>query len=181
MIDSSFGAGGSNITYDVDVTANPMVTVRVILDDLTGDEIKGKGSGTLNIHSGTNERLSMRGRFDIDEGDYLFTFQSFFKKPFEIRKGTTNYISWSGDPYAAKIQFEAVYTAENVSFSPLASAIPDQYARLRDNVYVVVNLTGDLFKPDFKFSLAFPPNSKANSDFSVASSIQQMEKNPNEM
>jgi hypothetical protein len=181
MIDSSFGAGGSNITYDVDVTANPMVTVRVILDDLTGDEIKGKGSGTLNIHSGTNEKLSMRGRFDIDEGDYLFTFQSFFKKPFEIRKGTTNYISWSGDPYAAKIQFEAVYTAENVSFSPLASAIPDQYARLRDNVYVVVNLTGDLFKPDFKFSLAFPPNSKANSDFSVASSIQQMEKNPNEI
>jgi len=93
MIDSSFRSTGSNITYDVDVTANPMVTVRVILDDLTGDEIKGKGSGTLNIHSGTNEKLSMRGRFDITEGDYLFTFQSFFKKPFEIRKGTTNYIS----------------------------------------------------------------------------------------
>ena len=48
---------GSTITYDVDVTANPMLTVRVILDDLTGDEITGKGSGTLNIHSGTNERL----------------------------------------------------------------------------------------------------------------------------
>ena len=100
-----------------------MVTVRVILDDLTGDEIKGKGSGTLNIRSGTNEKLSMRGRFDIEEGDYLFTFQSFFKKPFEIRKGTTNYISWSGDPYAAKIQFEAEYTAKNVSFSPLVSTL----------------------------------------------------------
>jgi hypothetical protein len=83
----------SNITYDLDVTANPMVTVRVILDDLTGDEITGRGSGTLNIHSGTNERLTMRGRFDIEEGDYLFTFQSFFKKPFQIRKGTSNYIT----------------------------------------------------------------------------------------
>ena len=183
MIDSSFKSSGSNITYDVDVTANPMVTVRVILDELTGDEIKGKGSGTLNIHSGTNEKLSMRGRFDITEGDYLFTFQSFFKKPFEIRKGTTNYISWSGDPYAAKIQFEAVYTAENVSFSPLVNTLnfDPSFSRLRENVYVVVNLTGDLFQPDFKFSLGFPPNSKANSDFSVASSIQQMEKNPNEI
>jgi TamB, inner membrane protein subunit of TAM complex len=183
MIDSSFKSSGSNITYDVDVTANPMVTVRVILDDLTGDEIKGKGSGTLNIRSGTNEKLSMRGRFDIEEGDYLFTFQSFFKKPFEIRKGTTNYISWSGDPYAAKIQFEAVYTAENVSFSPLVTTLnfDPSFARLRENVYVVANLTGDLFKPDFKFSLGFPPNSKANSDFSVASSIQQMEKNANEI
>lgn len=181
MIDSSFKNSGSNITYDVDVTANPLVTVRVILDDLTGDEIKGKGSGTLNIHSGTNEKMSMRGRFDIEEGDYLFTFQSFFKKPFKIRKGTTNYISWSGDPYSAKIQFEAEYTAENVSFSPLASAIPDQYARLRENVFVVVNLTGELFKPNFKFSLDFAPNSKFNSDFSVASNIQQMEKNENEI
>src|SRR5690606_13195331 len=105
-----------------EVTANPMVTVRVVLDDLTGDEIKGRGAGTLNILSGTSEKLSMRGRFDIQEGSYLFTFQSFFKKPFEIRKGTENYISWSGDPYAAKIKFEAQYTAENVSFAPLVNA-----------------------------------------------------------
>ena len=160
-----------------------MVTVRVILDDLTGDEIKGKGSGTLNIRSGTNEKLSMRGRFDIEEGDYLFTFQSFFKKPFEIRKGTTNYISWSGDPYSAKIQFEAEYTAKNVSFSPLVSTLnfDPSFSRLREDVYVVANLTGDLFKPDFKFSLGFPPNSKAKNDFSVSSSIQQMEKNANEI
>lgn len=183
MIDSSFESSGSNITYDVDVTANPLVTVRVILDDLTGDEIKGKGSGTLNIRSGTNEKLSMRGRFDIEEGDYLFTFQSFFKKPFEIRKGTTNYISWSGDPYAAKIQFEAEYTAKNVSFSPLVNTLnfDPAFSRLREDVYVVANLTGDLFKPDFKFSLGFPPNSKAKNDFSVSSSIQQMEKNANEI
>ena len=111
MVDSNLATGASNVTYDVDVTANPMVTVRVVLDDLTGDEIKGKGTGTLNIHSSTNEKMTMRGRFDIEEGDYLFTFQSFFKKPFEIRKGTENYISWTGDPYAAKINFEAVYTA----------------------------------------------------------------------
>ena len=84
MVDSNLATGASNVTYDVDVTANPMVTVRVVLDDLTGDEIKGKGTGTLNIHSSTNEKMTMRGRFDIEEGDYLFTFQSFFKKPFEL-------------------------------------------------------------------------------------------------
>ena len=183
MIDSAIIKDGSNVTYDVDLTANPMVTVRVVLDDLTGDEIKGKGSGTLNIRAGTNEKMAMRGRFDIEEGDYLFTFQSFFKKPFVIRTGTENFITWSGDPYSAKINFEAVYTAENVSFSPLVNALnfDPSYARLRDDVYVVANLSGDLFKPDFKFSLGFPPNSKVNSDFSVASSIAQMEKNENEI
>ncbi len=183
MVDSNLTGGASNITYDVDVMANPMVTVRVILDELTGDEIKGKGTGSLNIHSGTNEKMTMRGRFDIEEGDYLFTFQSFFKKPFQIRKGTENFISWSGDPYAAKINFEAIYIAENVSFSPLVNALrfDQSYARLREDVYVVANLSGDLFKPDFKFSLAFPPNSEVSSDFSVSKSIEQMENNENEI
>jgi hypothetical protein len=174
---------GSNITYDVDVTANPMVTVRVILDELTGDEITGRGSGTLNIHSGTNERLTMRGRFDIEEGNYLFTFQSFFKKPFEIRKGTTNYITWSGDPYGAHVRFEAVYTAKDVSFSPLVTSLKfdESYTRLRENVDVVTTLTGELFQPNFRFSLAFAPNSQVTNDFAVATAIQQMEKNPNEI
>jgi hypothetical protein len=175
--------GESNVTYDVDVTANPLVTVRVVLDDLTGDEIKGKGTGTLNIHAGTNEKMSMRGRFDIEEGDYLFTFQSFFKKPFQIRKGTENFISWTGDPNSAKIKFEAIYIAENVSFSPLVNALnfDPSYARLRDNVYVVANLTGDLFKPDFKFNLDFPPNSKVKNDFAVTKSIEQMANNTNDI
>jgi len=183
MSDSSLNAGAGNITYDVDVTANPMVTVRVILDDLTGDKIVGRGSGSLNIHSGTTEKLTMRGSFDIQEGDYLFTFQSFFKKPFVIKPGSVNNISWSGDPYDAKIRFEAMYVAKQVSFSPLASALnfDNAYSRLREDVYVVANLSGDLFKPQFKFNLDFPQNSKVSSDFSVMSNIQQMEKNDNEI
>ncbi len=183
MFDTSFKTGASRITYDVDVTANNKLTVRVILDELTGDEITGKGSGTLNIHSATNEPLTMRGKFDIEEGDYLFTFQSFFKKPFKLRKGADNYIIWDRDPYAARINFEAAYTAENVSFAPLASAqyIDQSLSRQREDVYVVVYLTGELFRPSFKFRLDFGPNSVTKNDFAVASSIQQMEKNDNEI
>lgn len=183
MVDSSFRVAGNNITYDVDITANPMVTVKVILDELTGDKIEGKGSGSLNIRSGTNEKLSMRGRFDIEEGSYLFTFQSFFKKPFELRKGSENFINWNGDPYAAQIQFEALYTAENVSFAPLADLLTTQseYSRHREDVYVVANLHGDLFQPDFDFRLEFPPNGRASRDFSISTAIQQIEKNPNEI
>ncbi|MCG2617318.1 translocation/assembly module TamB domain-containing protein [Terrimonas sp. NA20] len=183
MSDSSLSAGAANVTYDVDVTANPAVTVKVILDDLTGDKIEGRGNGTLNIHSGTTEKLSMRGSFDIQEGSYLFTFQSFFRKPFVIKPGSVNNISWSGDPYDAKIRFEAMYTATQVSFAPLASALSfdPAYSRVREDVHVVANLSGDLFKPDFKFHLEFPANSRVSQDFSVQSNIQQMEKNENEI
>jgi hypothetical protein len=183
MTDTSFKTSASNITYDVDVTANPKVTVTVVLDELTGDKITGKGNGTLNIHSGTNEPLAIRGKFDIEEGDYLFTFQSFFKKPFKLRKGGDNYISWTGDPYTAQINFEAAYTAENVSFAPLATAqlIDQTYSRQRENVYVVVKLTGELFKPLFKFELDFDASSITKNNFAVASTIQQLEKDDNEI
>lgn len=183
MTDIGVNTNSTSITYDVDVTANPMVTVKVVLDDLTGDEIKGKGSGTLNIHSGTSEPLSIRGRYDIEEGSYLFTFQSFFKKPFELRKGRNNYIEWNGDPYKARIHFDAVYKAERISFAPLANIgqLNTDISGVRGDVYVIASLTGELFKPDIQFSLEFPPSSPAVTDPSFALAIQQMQKDPNEM
>ncbi len=182
MSDSGLDINTSNIIYDVDIAANPMVNVKVVLDPLTGDEIKGRGNGALNIHSGTNEPLSIRGRYDIEEGNYLFTFQSFFKKPFVLRKGSDNYIEWSGDPYKARINLDAIYVAENVSFAPLAKLIDDQsVAGIRGDVYVVANMSRELFDPIFKFKLEFPPNSQASNDVSIGLNIQQMEKNDNEM
>jgi len=183
MVDSNTGNGNSNVVYDVDVTANRMVTVRVVLDDLTGDEIEGKGSGTLNIHSGTSEPLSLRGKFDIEDGKYVYTFKSFLSKPFRIVKGGNSSISWNGDPMAAQIQFEAQYVAEKVSFAPLVTGLNLDQAigSQRENIIVVAQLTGQLFKPDFKFSLELEPNSNVNNNFSVTSALEQLRKNENEM
>lgn len=183
MNEKDVNRNATNIIYDVEVTANPMVTVKVELDELTGDKIQGKGSGTLKIRSGTTEPLTLRGRFDIEEGDYLFTFQSFFKKPFEIKKGSQNYIEWNGDPYDANIKFEAVYKAQNVSFSPLASSLnlSSGVSGRRGDVYVVATLTDKLFKPKIDFALEFPPNSVASTDPELALLVQQMQKNLNEI
>lgn len=184
MVDSSYSKNSTNITYDVDVTANPRLTVRVVLDELTGDEIKGKGRGTLNIHSGTTEPLTIRGKFDIEEGEYIYTFQPLLpKKPFVITKGGDNNISWSGDPYSAKINFEALYTAKGVSFAPLVNSwnLTSSLSRQREDVYVRIYLTGDLFKPKFSFKLDFEPNSVFKSDFVAAANIQQLERNENEI
>lgn len=186
MTSDDFNKNASNVIYDVDVTANPMLTVKVVLDDLTGDEITGKGRGRLNIHSGTTEPLTIRGRFDIEEGNYLFTFQSVFKKPLELRGGpdAANYIEWTGDPYAANIQLDAIYRAERVSFAPLVNSLPitnSNLSRARGDVYVVVNMSGQLFKPIINFSLDFPVNSPAKTDPALNFGLQQMATNKNEM
>ncbi len=182
MNDSDVTKSATNIIYDVDVTANPLVNVRVVLDDLTGDEIKGNGSGNLNIRSGTSEPLSLRGRFDIERGSYLFTFQSFFKRPFQLR-GTENYIEWNGDPMDANIKFEAQYKAENVSFAPITTLLStsEGSTNARGEVYVIAKLTDKLFKPTIEFSLDFPSTSAAITDPELALIFQQIQKNTNEL
>jgi len=177
----------TNLKYQITLAANPMVNMEVVLDELTGDIIRGRGTGILTLNSGTTTPLTINGRYEIEDGSYLFTFQSFFKKPFVLRRGANNYIEWNGDPYKANINLEAIYTAENVSFAPLANTLLSSsnagtsLARFRDDVNVVATLTGELFQPTFQFRLEFPSNSLVYRDPSVSFGIQQIEKNTNEL
>ena len=180
--DSQTFASANKMTFDIDLTADPHTTIEVILDEVTGDVVNAKGRGSLNIHSATGEPLSLNGNYDIQEGSYLFTFQSFFKRPFQLRKEGNNFIRWNGDPNKATIHFDAQYTAEKVSFAPLAGLLNDaRIQTLRDDVYVIVTMTGELFKPDFNFKLEFPPSSIVTSDPILPYNIQQIENNPNEL
>ena len=184
-MDEDYMINASNITYDLDVTANPMVTVKVVLDELTADEIKGRGIGTLNIHSGTNEPLRIRGRFDIVDGAYRFTFQSFLKKDFTLKKGlnANNFIEWTGDPYSARINLEAEYVAKRVNYAPLAvlPGVDPNIARVRTDVFVVARLTGELFRPTINFDLDFPNTSPAITDPALSFALQRLEDNKNDM
>lgn len=185
-----YTGAATNITYEVNLTANPLVNIEVILDDLTGDVIKGRGTGNIQLRAGTVEPLSIRGRYNIQEGSYLFTFQSFFKKPFVLRKNADSYIEWTGDPYAATIHFEAGYQATGVSLVPLISDPSTEtnsraLARARGDVTVVATLTGELFKPVFDFKIEFPQNfySSVNQTtaFTIQQAIGQIERNTNEL
>ena len=182
MTPQSLGAA-ANLNYEIHMAANPLVNVSVILDELTGDAIKGRGTGNLQITAGTAAPLTLQGRYNIDAGSYEFTFQSFLKKPFLLKEGGNNYIEWNGDPYDATVHLEAIYTAEKVSFAPLASTLFSNanYSNLRDNVNVVATLAGNLFHPSFDFKLEFPSNNViyTKPDFTFA--LQQIEKNPNEL
>lgn len=193
MTEEAYSGAETNITYEVNLAANPLVNMEVILDDLTGDIIKGRGVGNLHLRAGTSEPLSMRGRYDIQDGSYLFTFQSFFKKPFVLRKGANNFIQWNGDPYTATIHFDAAYEANAVSLSPLVSSFnlannPNTnraLANARGDVTVIATLTGELFRPKLDFKIEFPQNFYNTLDqttaFTLQQAIQQIEKNTNEL
>ena len=184
MVEIAEKGAASNLRYTVNLQANPLVNIVVILDEEIGDAIKARGSGLLTMESGTNTPLTINGRYTIDEGSYDYTFQSLFKRPFVLKKGVENYIEWTGDPYEANVHLDVVYHAEKVSFAPLASSLLASDVNvnsIRENVDVVVTLTGNLFHPTFNYALEFPSKNPVFNNPGIAFGLQQIEKNPNEL
>jgi len=181
---------GTNLHIGMDITANNYANVYMILDPLSGDIIKANGHGTLSMTVGTSEDLTINGRYDIDRGNYNFTFQSFIHKPFILSEGVGNYIQWTGNPYDASIGIEAVYRAENVRFSDLgfnspSSGIvisPDNIInRYRGDVIVTAYLKGQLTKPDIKFQIDLPPNSTLKNNQEALALLQKIQNDQNEL
>ncbi len=170
-----------NLIVDLDLKANKLAQMNLILDELTGDVVRATGEGNLRIHAGTNEPLTMRGRYEIGKGSYVFNFQSFIKKPFELKEGVGNYIEWNGDPYNADIYIDAQYKVENISLSSLAG---DQFGseikNTKSDVYVLGEMRGKLSQPDINFKFKFPEDFKGGSDYTFAKFIERLENDKSE-
>jgi hypothetical protein len=182
MQDNSKGSKSSNILVDMNLSANPACKIDVVLDETTGDIIKGEGNcNQLNIRVGTTEPLTIRGRYDITKGDYTFNFQKFLKKPFTLTNGS---ISWTGDPINANIDITAQYFATNVDFSTLSSGSNNlSQAGLKSDVYVIAHLTSTLTKPkiDFDFQLPDYSPSSIKNDFVITKRLEELKDDENEM
>lgn len=173
----------SNITVDLDLTANSLAKIDVILDPVTGDIIKANGFGRMRIHAGTTDNLTINGRYEIQRGSYDFNFQSFIKKPFILREDANSFIEWNGDPYNAKMQVQALYVAENVRLGDLVGAqnLTGSVQGYQGNVYVLANISGNLKQPNIDFKLDFPAGSQVKNDETFNQFLSKLEKDDNEM
>jgi hypothetical protein len=176
----------SNLLVTLDMYANNYANVYMILDPLSGDIIKANGHGNLVMRVGTSEDLTLHGRYEIDRGNYNFTFQSFIHKPFILSEGVGNYIQWNGNPYDATIGIAATFRAENVRFSDLGLnnnlGIQDaSVLHSRADVIVTANLTGKLTAPNIAFQLDLPPNSPLRNDQDAQTLLTRIQNDPNEL
>ena len=172
-----------NLVVDLEVTANNKTQIDVIMDELTGEVIKGVGNGRIKIRAGNIEPLSIRGKYNIESGKYDFNFQSFIKKPFELLPEAGNFIEWTGNPYEADIHIDARYTAERVSLSELVGSnnFSNAVKGYRGSVFVNAALRNKLSQPDIKFSLAFPQGNPISSDNEFSQFITRLERDDNEI
>ena len=172
-----------NLVVDLEVTANNKTQIDVIMDELTGDVIKGVGNGRIKIRAGNIEPLTIRGKYNIERGKYDFNFQSLIKKPFELIPEAGNFIEWTGDPMDADIHIDARYTAERVSLNELANSgnFSNAVRTYRGSVYVIAALRDKLSQPSIKFTLAFPQGNPMSADNEFSQFISRLERDDNEI
>lgn len=152
-------AKGLNIFLNLDVTDD--ADISLIFDEKSGDIIRGRGNGNLRMEVTRTGDFSMFGDYEISQGKYLFTLYDLVNKPFEVKPGGR--ISWSGDPYEARIQIDAKYSGLSTSLSNFLSSVletaPQELRREAGqptNVDVILHLNGELLKPDISFDIEFP-------------------------
>ncbi len=151
---------GMNMTFDLELT--PDANIELIFDKAYGDIIKGNGTGNIQVIMKREGTLEMHGDYTVSSGEYLFTLMNLgFNKAFTVEPGGT--ITWTGDPYNATIDINAVYEGLNTSvynfiqeYLQLASSDLETRARTATPVRLKMKLKGDLFKPEISFDVEFP-------------------------
>lgn len=172
----------NNLYVEVDLKTNNKAQIDVILDAVNGDVIKAWGNGRLKIINDKNG-MTMKGRYDIERGNYNYSFQSFIRKGFDLKGDGNNYIEWAtGDPMGATLNIDAIYPAKNVRFSDLNGSsnrfsLTKSTANYKGDINVIAALRGKLAKPDIGFKLDFPAGSTIKNDPSATIIIDGINNN----
>ena len=94
------------LDLNLNVTSLPGTTVRLVLDPVTGEEIRAQGRANLQL-TRREGRLLTFGQFTTSGGEYLFTAGDVFTRRFEIGAGGT--LIWDGPPLQARLDLSAGY------------------------------------------------------------------------
>ena len=142
-----------NIDLQGDIT--PDVALTVVMDPVGGDRIKATGNGHMRLTYNNNGELATYGKYTLDKGTYNFTLQDVILKDFTIRDGSS--ISFQGDPYAAILDLEAVYSL-NANIRDLDESFAEDPDLNRTNVpvHALLRAKGIISQPDISFDLEFP-------------------------
>ncbi len=154
------------------VNTNPNLTLKLMMDDQTGDYITLNGNGVIRANYYNKGGLDMFGNYVVDHGQYKLTIQNIIKKDFDFQPGGT--IAFGGDPYNAPLNLQAKYTVNGVPLSDLS--IGRSFSSNNIRVDCLMDITGTPGAPKVDFSMDLP---SVNSDakqmiYSVINSQEEM-------
>jgi len=168
----------TGMVFSGNAEITPLSTIKIIIDQQNGDYVEAKGTANLNATLDPSSKLSLTGRYEIQEGKYQMSLYEVIKRAFAIEKGS--YISFNGDVMSAELDITAKYTVH----APAVDLVQDQLSGMSDierNRYkqrlpfeVYMQIKGDLLKPDISFRLDMPEAERNAFSGSVYNRIKQI-------
>ena len=144
----------------IDLTVTKDAVAQVVIDKVSGSELRGSGEGNLEIEINTLGKFNMFGNFTVDNGLYNFKYAG-ISKPFTVQKGGT--ISWEGDPYNAELDLTAIYRTK----ANPAQLLDNINSNRKIPIDLYTKITGGLFNSKQEFDIKIP-----NANSTVASELE---------
>ena len=127
------------LTLNIDLEVTKDAVAQVVIDEVYGSQLSGRGAGNLQIEINTRGTFNMFGDYVVDSGVYDFKYGGFVNRPFTIQKGGT--VSWNGNPADANLEVTAVYKAK----ANPGVLLENFNANRNIEVDLVTRITGSLF------------------------------------
>ena len=150
--DSEDGGSSTNIYMNFMVNATPEGTMRILMDAKTNDYITLHGNGSLRASYYNKGTFEMFGTYTVTDGTYDVTIQNIINKKFQFQPNGT--IIFGGDPYAAALNLQALYTVNGVSLSDLQ--LGNSFSQNTVRVNCLMNIGGQPSAPQVTFDLDMP-------------------------
>lgn len=141
--DDKLSLSGINIDFNMDIT--PDAYIELIFNPRTGDIIRGRGNGNLQLTVNSSGDFDLFGNYTVTEGAYNFT-TAVFNKEFQVLPGGT--ITWFGDPYEGVMDITATYR----QLADISDWNSTQTSQKRP-VLVYLDLDGPMMAPEISFKL----------------------------
>jgi hypothetical protein len=154
----------NKINISIDGNLNNLAELTIVMDPSTGDAINAKGSGHIQMQLPPNNDVRMFGTYNIEEGDYSFTFrQVAIHRRFTLNNGSS--IQFSGPIAQTNMNVDATFGTKTRLYDLLSDAekatgflSPSEVsdAQTPQEVDVLLHMNGSLKDPKLTFNIDLP-------------------------
>jgi len=144
-----------------------------------------RGDGDFNFTMQPNGRLNLSGVYNILDGHYELNLYNLVNRKFEIAPKSR--VTWSGDPFDAKLDVSAIYKLETSASSLMApqtsGSDPSVKSKYRQVLpfLVYLNIDGALLEPKISFKLDMPEEEQGAIGGQVYGRTQQVNSQESEL
>ena len=142
----------SDFRMNFNINATPNATLRLLMDEESGDYIALNGRGNLRATYFNKGSFNIYGNYVVDHGIYKLTIQNVLRKDFQFEQGGT--IGFGGNAYEAALNLQAIHTVNGVSLSDLN--LGNSFTTNNIRVNCIMNISGTAQSPTVDFDLETP-------------------------